>query len=147
MVLVHRKAYFPQLSAGRKLHHIWYGPFPVLSISGQNCTLELPTTRTRRSPTFHIKYLRHYQSRIQNGPTAPPSTEKQIAERTDDITQILRMSTSPAAAEVCWRNCETFDTSWVTPVAIRASPSFRALLDDFDAVNKPQGTNRFARHR
>lgn len=91
---------------------VW--PFPVTSATGQNCTLELPISRTRRSPTFHIKYLRPYQTRVQNGPTASPVTENQIATCTDDITRILCIRPSPAAAEVRWRNCEYFDISWVT---------------------------------
>lgn len=147
LVLVHRDAYFPQLTAGQKLHHIWYGPFPVTHYERQNCTLQLPQQRNRRDTTVHVKFLRHYNSRLQSAATAPPVTVDQIQERANDVVSIVRYCTNPPCAEVQWNNAESHDTSWIPIAPLRDHPKFLSLLDDFDGLNTTHGHNRFRKHR
>lgn len=145
LVLVHRNAYWPGTRAGRKLHHIWYGPFPVASVDGENCTLDLPATRVRRNNTIHKKILKHFVSRLLPTANAPPVTPQEIHDRSDEIISILRTYPDQGVIEVQWQNCEPEDISYIYIYQVARTPHLTRLFDDFDGSTAAIGTNPFAR--
>lgn len=147
-VLVHQQAYWPGYHKGLKLHHIWYGPFPVTAADGANLTLDLPRQRTRRNTTFHMKYIKLYDERTNATPTAPPVTPGQIRQRTNEITKIVSLDTQLNKIEAQWQHCEPSDISLVSPQDLQRTPYLERLLDHYDMSEADKiGTNRFRKHR
>ena len=142
-VLVHRSAYWPGTRSGRKLHHVWYGPFSVTSVDGENCTLELPATRIRRNNVIHRKFLKHYVTRLLPIVNVPPVTPQDVYHRTDEILSILRLYPVHKVIEVQWNHCEPEDISFIYIAQVNRTEYLNRLFDDFEGSPNIIGTNPF----
>jgi hypothetical protein len=132
LVMYQRRTWTKNLA--HKLHSTWKGPYEILEINGNNCTLNIPK-RYCRHPVFAQDMLKVYHDSPEHKREAPEAEEEQYI--IDRIIDQRHRKSGEKEYLVQWKGYDEDENTWEPAENIEndapgAVEDFRDLLNEIE---------------
>ena len=99
-VLIHKDAYVRN-GAGRKFHYMWFGPFEVVKMLGdQNVEIKRGELSSKRHNVFNVRSVKHYVSTDTQFHQVPKATLEELRKQAQRIVRIVDITKDEQNREI-----------------------------------------------